>query len=762
MTPEVPISPSVQAIRGLSGISSSVAETSRLEFKSKLPEVKMLLGEESEENKNGEKEYRARQYFQEGASSLEVLRTSTHKEQLIDAERTFMAGFEDMSLHRDGTFSEYRLDDAISVVADRAAAMSYDFKTLSGLGYLDPESFNPDTGEANFSFPGYCYTTKTRMIETQTGASVAPDGKTVISINIERVPTQVFLVGKDEERNELSGVLKSDAQPEMTARKDLVQMTRWLWNQTENLEDLVKYYYMGSSTHTAMNALCNAEGRKYLVKESTSTQERPKDGLFATEGGAEYREGHEFGDAMSVAIQCFEIAAFSEKKSELKSLLQRPGVRLLFKVTDQEVDDIFLKPEDRKDRPLNPILVKWIGEPWNWSEEIAGPKDNVGNEQDSRGLLTKHGNILVESKWEDAEDIFQQVERFLGGGKDSSLLVRSDARDARFIAWELFRVTGMASELGGQLYHHTCVDGIERDVISHDLGGMTSCDRVKVYLPNVFRSVYKNIKPEVRNFGPDGSLGQYPDRLTVAYFKQWTADIKYEEGKEECSWIKDKQSHGKRTFQEMRWGYRAGKEKDTLTGKEIDMPEEAAYRLGELPWHKLHPKVFNVAALGPYIAGRENVGLFTYIKKTNWDIHELKDDGFAKSMANWLGIAMNEQTVYDGKLRGVYDGTKPSTPSEESHDKKVKAKVKSEIREYKKKFVRAWWDGLRSLPQWREWLMESERLDSPNVITVAQPLERIKFRLGRVEILTPGEAKNLPMDPFNKNTPEWNENRQKF
>ena len=746
--PEVPISPSVQALMNLGGVSPSVEATRKLEFKSELPDAKMLLGrEEGEESKNGEKEYRARQYFQEGASSLEVLRTSVHPEQLIDAERTFMAGFEDMSLHRDGTFSEYRLDDAISVVADRGAAMSYDFKTLSGLGYLDPESFDPDTGEANFAFPGYCYTTKTRMIETQTGASVSPDGKTIISINIERVPTQVFLVGKDEQRSELSKILRSDVQVEMTARKDLVQMIRWLWNQTENLEDLVKYYYMGSLTNTAMQSLCNAEGSKFVTKESPqllppgAESQNKSNCLRTTEGKAEYREGHEFGDAISAAIQCFEIAALSESPQELEELLKRPGIKFLFKVEDQDVDDIFLKPEDRGNRPLNADLVKWIGEPWAWKKNVREGKSDMNkslfdeesnplvnedgkqlNESDMRGLLTSKGNILAASEWEDAEFVFQQVERFLGGGDGSPTLLGKDVRDARFIAWGLLRTTGMASELGGQLYHQTCVDGIKRDIISHDLGAMTSCDRVKVYLPNVFRNVYKYLKPEIRNFGPDGSLGEYPDRLTVAYFKTWNADIKYEEGKGECSWVKDKQSHGKRTFQEMRWGYRKGKEKDFLTDEELEMPEEAAYRLGELPWHKLNPKSFNVAALGPYIAGREKVGLFTYIKRTDWDIHELKDDGFAKSMANWLGIAMNEQTVFDGKLRGVYNG-------DSKYDKSdgLKVKVKSDIREYKKKFVRAWWDGIRSLPQYREWLAlpnDAIKVQGLGNIQARKPIER--------------------------------------
>jgi len=662
------------------------------------------------ENQNGEKEYRARQYFREGQTQLEVLTTGVDKDQLIDSSRTFMASYEDMSLHRDGSVSEYRLDDAIALVGNRKADMSYPLRDLVELGYLSYDK----KGGSTFSYPGFCYTSTIEMESRGRKGIYDPDGK-LLRIEVEEDPTQVFLPGTDGQREELSKDL-GQVQAEMTAREDLVKMLRWVWNQTENLEDLVKFYYMGSFTHEAMAALCEAEGRK--------------NGLTKTEGGVEYRKGHEFGDAISASLQCLEIAALSETPAELEDLLKRPGAKLLFNVTDQEIDDIFLSPDKRGNRQLNDKLVKWIGQPWQWSKNVGGVKENQKNEVRSgvRGLLTQKGNILVVADWEDAESLFKEIERFLGGGDRAPSLLRKDAKDARFIAWGLLRTTGMASELGGQLYRQECVDGELRDIVSHDLGGMTSCDRVKVYLPNIFRDVYRYIKTEIRNFGPDGSLGKYPDRLTVAYFKQWT-------GKNE--------NGAKRTFQEMRWGYCAGKEKDFLTDKVVDLPQEKAHRLGELPWNELNPKAFNIAALGPYIAGRENVGLFTYIKRTNWDIKELKDDGFAKSLANWLGIAMNAQTVFDGKFRGIYTGDSEREKKGGTLDKKVN----NETREYKKKFVRAWWDGLRSLPQWREWkTIPGDKLDSVNSPLLSWPIERIKFRLGRVGIMTPQEAQSLPTD----------------
>jgi len=739
------------------------------EFKTNVPDIKNLLGDVEAAKQSREKEFRARLSPQERRATVEVLNLATEKHQLIDAERTAMQIFEDMSLHKDGTSSEYVLDDVISTVAERRMAMEYNFATLAGMRYIDESTYDPETTEARFAFPGYSYTTVNEIRPVQSGYSTDPEGN-IIQYNVDNVPTPIFLVGTDDERKKLSGDLK-EVQAEMTARKDLVQMLRYVWDQTENLDGLVLFYLKGSMTNEAMQYLCNSEGRKFVsdVKEkkstekpdwgklllsdleTPSTEEEKGSWLKKTEGGAEYREGHEFGDATSVALQCFEIAAVSESPDKLKDLLKRPGARFLFKVTDQEIDDIFLKPTERANRTLNNDLVKWIGEPWQWSREIKGIKENLGNEQKSRGLLTNKGNVLAASDWDSIEHLSQQVERFIGGGDNAPILLKKDARDARFIAWGLLRTTGMASDLGGQRYKQECVDGVVREVVSHDLGGMTSCDRVKVIAPNVFRNVYRYIKPEVRNYGPDGSLDKYPDRFTVQYFKTWNADIKWEvdekgDPKEGSKWIKDKMSHGKRTYQEMRRGYRAGKETDLLTGKEVDLPAEEAYRLGELPWGLLGGKAYNAAALGPYIAGREKVGLFVYMKRQDWDIRELKDEATAKNIANFLGIAINAQTVFDGKYRGIYNGNK-------DHDGKVSPVVKSEIRDYKKKFFYAWWDGLRSLPQYREWCAmppdQVKNADKGGGSTSTDPIKRIKYHLGKVQILTPEEAMNLSDQALN-------------
>ncbi|KKS96224.1 MAG: hypothetical protein UV71_C0001G0098 [Microgenomates group bacterium GW2011_GWC1_43_13] len=714
------------------------------ESKTNTPDIRMqLTGEEEDENAKKDKdeqEYRKRHQYREGQTQLEIISSSTERHQLIDAERTFMNGFEDMSLHPDGSVSEYRLEDAIAVVGNRKADMSYSKQDLLDLGYLK-QLQNPQTGkvEERLTFPGFGYTMRIENIE-QHKKILTPDG-TVHHIEIEEMPIQVYVPGTDEQREALRNDLYQ-VQSEMTAREDLVKKLRWVWNQTENLEGLVQFYFMGSLTQESMNSLCNAEGR--TIPSEQNNGERIG-ALTRTEGGAEYRKGHEFGDATSVALQCFEIAALSEKPAELEILLKRPGIKFLFKVSDQEVDDLFLEPGQRGGRQLNPTLVKWIGEPWNWDRTIKSLKENVKNENKKglRGLLTKHGNTLVESSWNDVEDIFEQVERFLGGGNDRKVvrrnsLAQKDARDARYIAWAELRVTAMASDLGGQLYHYPAdkyLDRPEGNYVAHEMGGMTSCDRVKVIYPNIFRNIYRYIKTERRSYGPDGSIGKYPDRFTVPYFKSWVGQTE----------------RGKRTFQEMRWGYRAGQEVDLLTGKLVNLPEEKAYRLGELPWRSLGPKAYNAAALGPFIAGREKVGIFQNVMRTDFQIHELKDKAFFEKLAQFTGICFNLQTIRDGKLRGVYDGVKPVAPGEKSHDDKVDETVKPGlVRNYKKKFFTAFWDGIRSLPQYREWRAERpDVVDSFNAKYTLWPIERIKYRLGRIGVFTPEEAKNLPSEPLN-------------
>lgn len=735
-------------------------------------ETKNVSGVPEGEEQNGELEFRQRQFFREGQTSVEVLTTSRERVQLIDASRTLLGAFENMSLHPDGTQSEYRFDDVIAVVENRSADMGYSYEDLVALGHIIPGTFNPETTEAIFTNPGYVFKSET-VLEPGRPRKIFDGQGNPIRIEVEEVPVQKFFVGFPQQREGLKQTLY-EVQGEMTAREDLVKMLRWVWNQTENLEGLVDFYFKGSLTAEAMKLLTNAEGRKGKTSKDGSI-EKFWSALTKTEGGVEYRPGHEFGDATSVALKCFEIAALSEKPEEFEALLKRPGIGEIFDVTDREIDDLFLLPnqrigQDGKAREIKPVLKTWIGEPWKWKKEIRTGKGDLEGaisklneksmseerEKASRGLLTERGNILVGSEWEDVEFIFEQIDRMLGGGKGSKSLVKRDAAEARFVAWGLLRTTAMASEYGGQPYNVECVDGIKRVVIHHEMGAMTSCDRIKVLYPDTYAYIYRYIKPEVRHYGPDGSIkdlpasneetldqykkrraenDDYPPRFTIHYFKSWNGKTPY----------------GKRTFQEMRWGYRKGVEKDLLTDKDVELPEEVGpdgkgYRLGELPWLALSPKAYNAAALGPFIAGRKEVGLFQMRTRTNWKIDELKDDTHWKKLAANCGIAMNFQTVFDGRGRGVYSG-------DSDHDGQVQKKVKEEIRNYKKRFLRAFWRGLRSLPQWREWLEASNKdvvdnTESGKGDTVSS-FGRIKYRLGRVGLLTPEEAKALPTDALN-------------
>lgn len=696
-------------------------------------------------------EYYARHYPTEGRANVETLRTATEKKLLIHTSREVMAMYEDVEFHPDSAISDFRLEDVIAAIKDRQSAMQLGGKELETLGIVSRITLSGKEVVV-FNYPGFEYKKTTEHEEKVVAKHYGPDGKTIVSIEKAEVPTEVYLVGTDFQRHDLAENL-NNIQAEMVVRQDLAKMLRWVWNQTENLEGLVEFYIKNSLTVEAMDMLCNAEGRT--------------GGLIRTEGGVDYEKGHEFGDAMSVALKCFEISACSENIKVLEGLLKRPGIRELFNVTEPEIDDLFSNPGQTPDRPINKILNKWIGKPWMWKqdyEDVRSGKDDLKEELKYRGLLTEKGNILVDAdEYSDIEYIFEQVDRFLGGGIKAPIVLAKDARDARFIAWELLRITGMASDYGRQLYHEDEDLALRRpkgDYYHHDMGRMTSCDRVKVFLPGVFRSIYRYLKTENRDFGPEGSLGKYPDRFSVHYFKGWNIDTTDPLGEEERTRKEEslgrklgrsetgKGKFGKRTFHEMRWGYKKELEEDKSTpGELVAMPEEPYYKLGELPWRRLSPKAYNEAALGSYIAGRKDIGLYQFMMKTDWpDIAIFKDANFWNKIAKHMGISMGPQVVFDGRFRGIYNGNKV-------HDGGAKDWAKEQVRNYKKKYLIAFWDGLRSLPQWKEWLASK-----PDQIrgktggdTISVPSIRVvKDRISKIGILTPEEARNLPEIPFNQ------------
>ena len=239
------------------------------------------------------------------------------------------------------------------------------------------------------------------------------------------------------------------------------------------------------------------------------------------------------------------------------------------------------------------------------------------------------------------------------------------------------------------------------------MGGVTSCDRIKVMYPEVFRAVYKNNKTEKRDWGPDGSFGKY-ERFGVDYDKGLSLET----------------ANGKRTVDEIRWGYRA----------EGNLPEELPKRYGELDYSQMNVKIFNKSALGMYIAGRPEIGIFQYIMQTKWKhIKEFQNKDFWTQFAKHMGISLSQEVALDGKFRGL--------SSKQREDATI---------EYKKRVFRAFWDGLRSLPQWREWVaLETEGLDAGGTHK-RNVFDRVKYYMKQTNILSSDEVDRLPVDPFVK------------
>jgi len=682
-------------------------------------------GGESPDRDEEAQEYARRQAFgrfMEDQPHMEILRTESNPQIILYAAREIGRLVENGQNNLRTTVSPYVMESVLTQMSDRAGALELGKNDLIKLGLVEPNSINEDTSEAIFTHRGFAYKNEIKQIKVKRGETLDPQGK-VISIQVENVDIPIDYIGSDDQRKFLSDKLKI-FRNELETRKELSDEHVWLIGNTENLSGLTEFYYRVSCpTETAMNNLCNAEGQPNGAKK--------------TEGGVEYREGKEFGDTISVALQLHEIVGTSEDYQALKDLVRRPGMQFLFNVTEQEIDDLFLRPDGRKNREIKTILKEWIGEPWKWVDSDQTPlgggkrnrknKDDLEletNDLDSRGLLTRCGNINVGTEWPQIMEIRENIRRFIAGGENVGTIAKRDGEAAENISWEFFRISAKSTELGGAVYKDKGRDGVERVAMHHDMGGMTSDDRVKVLMPEVFRSVYKYLKPgETRDWGPEGSFGKYP-RFAVNYFKTWKTEV---DGVD-------------RSFDELRWGYRED-DKAQFLGRLVTKPREEALRLGELPWNGQTPKLFNRAALGIYIAGRD-IGIFPQIMNTSWKgFEDFKDKDFWTKLAKALGISVNAQTAIDGKYRDyLWNGMT------EEQKRSGKEAIKNKILDAKKQTFKAFWDGLISLPQWGEWIA-SEMDRTPRVgvgkIQVASP-ELIKNNMLFAGILSKEEIEKLP------------------
>jgi len=626
----------------------------------------------------------------EGSTYTEVLMTRTEKPPLVFAGREIARLSEATAIIPTGEQSIYVTENTLAALAQRAGALELGSRELLDLGIIG------SNGKGGFEekVPGFGY----KRTYTENGFSDE--------------------IGSDAERSELVTTL-NNIRAEIRTRGELAKMFQVVWAHTENLEGLTNLYYEYSPTQKAMDQLFKAEGLKNINGESF---------LNKTDGGVEFTKGHEFGDAISASSMCLEIAAASESPQKLEALLKRPGTRLLFSATDAEVDALFIPDVvGAPPRPRNESLEKWIGKPW---KPVRGGKEDLKEDlkekASSRGLLTKYGNILTETEWSNIAEVRQNIERFIGGGPNTRVLVRNEASAAENIAWELIRITAEASDIGGEIYKDNKGNIVK---LSHDLGGMTSCDRVKPILIDWFREIYAKYKGDsASDFGPEGSLGLGTyNKLAVPYWKSWAAET----------------PNGKRTFQEMKWGYRAGTVKDIVTGEEVPLPEEKAYKLGELPWMDLSPKMYNSAALGIYISGRKDIGLFQYAMNTSWQLDELKDKDFWYKISKHMRISFTPQVVLDGSFRGVFNGN-------DDHDSLAKTKVSGLVRDYKRKYITSFWNGLRSLPQWREWIAKGADILDENKKSAKSPFLRSLYRLKKTRLFSQEEIDGFDKSSFLK------------
>lgn len=623
-------------------------------------------------------------------SNVEILASQVETPILIHAADELISRYEDEDFHNEGYKNDYAFMHIIDTMLERERNLKLTKEDLNALGII--KNYQSEKDQAIFEVRGYSYKKKMEEIVVLSEVIKKPSGEEDKVFKISQIEADV--VGSDKQRITLSSKINL-LRGEMIARQDLTKMYGTIVRNTENLEGIVQeLYYRQSMTPKAMEILFNAEARVNTLKK--------------TEGGAKYESGKERGQARDAAVRCLEIVGCAEDYQKLKDKLQRPGIKFLFNVTDAEIDLLFVPANQRGGLTVNPVLAEWIGDPSTWTDVNGSLRQKKVFTNEIRGKLTKEGNIFVESSQDKIDSIKNNIEDFISakGGKGrsplKSELLKREAKAVVNSAWGWFRVTGKATTYGYTFYEKN-----GQKLPFSDMGGVTSCDRIKVMYPEIFRAIYKRNKTETRDWGPDGSFGKY-ERFGVDYDKGLSLETEY----------------GKRTVDEIRWGYRA----------EGNLPEELPKRYGDLDYSQMNVKIFNKSALGMYIAGRPEIGIFQYIMKTNWEhIKVFQNKDFWTQFAKHMGISLSSEVALDGKLRGSDDRQRESA-----------------VKEYKKRVFLAFWDGLRSLPQWREWLVEDKSRLDRNGAHQAHWIDRIKYYIGNTNILSKDEIIKLTFEPFSK------------
>ena len=449
--------------------------------------------------------------------------------------------------------------------------------------------------------------------------------------------TMAIRLGSDVERNSEAEKIEKYIDGVFIRLKEN-SMWDMYFSNIENLPGLAKFYFTAA---TISNKDLETTYNLGFVGEP---------GKIESVGGVKFDEERVVGQMQDCALRLYEAIGYSEKKDNFINLTKEDGWKYV-------IGHSLSEGEKSK------IFKEWFGDPSKWVEygkrkldEEDDKKNDVKIEEGkgNRGKLTKHGNIFRGETAQNIQEIRNGVVEFLGGGDAAKL--------AEKLAWRKFRVLGLASQYGNELYLN------EKGVLQWmtEMGGDVSDDLVKVINPQAYQYTYAR---KFRGGGPAGSLGK---------IKPFAVDV----------------------FRGVVFGKEYKLPDGTIIGRDISMRElmwKKGLRLGDIDYGALPERPLVRPYLSVFMAGKgKELGGGSFDKMTDEDAPPSPDilisPGTWHGLWKALDVGITPAVVFLGDMeKFANDPNRTET-----------------VRQYKLNQVRAFLDGILSMPIIRKWDSDKE------------------------------------------------------
>lgn len=601
--------------------------------------------------------------YRRGAPSLETLTSATKPELILSTAARILRDFED--LDKGEAYDRWALKPYYTVLGERARALNLSLEDLKERGIVEEVEGEEGKPRLVTKIAGYSIETRQERVprtreqvieeveldERGAGEKVKRKVRTTKEIATVDVP----YYGTKEERELLAKACKA-AEQTMIVR--------------EKLHNLYAYAYLQNIA--ALDIMVIA----FYLKFPGFSNDQIK-ALFTLPDFAEFEDNPNnttFGDSVDFAMRLLFIAARSEKKSKMLGLKETPGWK----------DIVFAGDRAGKEE-------EWIGKIDEWEEDDQREKDTTKDEK--RGILTKWGNLFAKGSLSEEKRLLRVIEEIVGD------------KDAVRVAHRFFKISGLAAEEGIERYEKLyepnktlLLKGQPVDLLGLELNGEPTTDDLAKIIH--FRGYREKELSKNRSAGPEITLDKPElERLATSLLR-----LAY-----------SKTDHGVRSVFEQWWGYSA----------EGHMPKESAKKLGEIDWTVKVPKdfegltpdseevaqeVWNIYALFLFLAGRKEPikGIYDFLYAEDFDPNTFLRKDFWKHKNKFLSLVLRGDVIVKGEYKELYkDETgdvsynaldkKKQKEIDESVTKKVKAKGDVAVEAAKKHF----WEGVKTLPQWK-------------------------------------------------------------